>query len=72
MFYSYYITAVPTVKNDPNRIMVIGNMLGQIGVITWNGYEPHQKGQNVEGATYQHIRVFEYVILNKLIIFIKL
>lgn len=48
--YSLLSIAVPTVENDPNRIMVIGNILGQVLIVTWNGYETHQKGQNVEGV----------------------
>lgn len=43
--------AVPTVPNDPNHILVVGNIMGQIGVVTWNGYDTHQQGQNNEGNT---------------------
>lgn len=40
---------VPNVPHDPNRILVIGNIMGQFGVVTWDGYDPFQHGQNVEG-----------------------
>ncbi|XP_060848211.1 dynein axonemal intermediate chain 3-like isoform X2 [Rhopalosiphum padi] len=39
---------VPTKSNDPNRILVVGSIMGQIGVVTWNGYDTHQQGRNSE------------------------
>jgi len=42
---------VPTTAKDPNRILVVGNIMGQVGVVTWNGYETHQPGQTKEGES---------------------
>ncbi|XP_025202203.1 uncharacterized protein LOC112599497 [Melanaphis sacchari] len=39
---------VPTKLNDPNRILVVGSIMGQIGVVTWNGYDTNQQGKNSE------------------------
>ncbi|XP_050436301.1 uncharacterized protein LOC126843044 [Adelges cooleyi] len=39
---------VKTSTRDPNRIMVVGSIMGQIGVITWNGFDSYQEGQNEE------------------------
>ncbi|CAH1731486.1 unnamed protein product [Aphis gossypii] len=39
---------VPTKSNDPNRLLVVGSIMGQIGVVTWNGYDTHQQGRNSE------------------------
>jgi len=46
-----YIILVPTKSNDPNRILVVGSIMGQIGVVTWNGYDTHQQGRNSEGVS---------------------
>uniref|UniRef100_A0A2S2R2B2 WD repeat-containing protein 63 n=1 Tax=Sipha flava TaxID=143950 RepID=A0A2S2R2B2_9HEMI len=39
---------VPTISDDPNRILVVGSIMGDVGIVTWNGYEIHQQGQNKE------------------------
>jgi len=38
--------------NDPNRLFVIGNIMGQVGVVTWNGYDVFQEIQNKEGYDF--------------------
>jgi len=47
--YTCLITVVPEKSNDPNRILVVGSIMGQIGVVTWEGYDTYQQGQNSEG-----------------------
>lgn len=45
-----YVLTVPAIPNDSNRILVVGSIMGQIGVVTWNGYDTHQQSrQNEEG-----------------------
>jgi len=44
------ITVVPRKSNDLNRILVVGSIMGQIGVVTWDGYDTKQEGRNSEGA----------------------
>eukprot|EP00102_Acyrthosiphon_pisum_P020917 XP_016658127.1 PREDICTED: uncharacterized protein LOC100571197 [Acyrthosiphon pisum] len=39
---------VPEKSNDPNRILVVGSIMGQIGVVTWHGYDTYQQGRNSE------------------------
>ncbi|XP_050532358.1 dynein axonemal intermediate chain 3-like [Daktulosphaira vitifoliae] len=39
---------VPMQPKNPNKIIVVGSSMGQIGVITWNGIETFQQLQNQE------------------------
>lgn len=48
--YTRLITVVPEKSNDPNRILVVGSIMGQVGVVTWEGYDTHQQGRNSEGV----------------------
>jgi len=51
-----YIIVVPTKSNDPNRLLVVGSIMGQIGVVTWNGYDTYQQGRNSEGVNCMLIK----------------
>lgn len=48
--YTCLITVVPEKSNDPNRILVVGSIMGQIGVVTWQGYDTYQQGRISEGV----------------------
>lgn len=52
---------MPTKVNDPNRIIVVGSIMGQIGVVTWDGYDTHQQGRNSEGVCNNTYNVLLYV-----------
>jgi len=43
---------VPEEPNDPNHILVVGTIMGQIGVVTWEGYDTYPQDGNVEGMYY--------------------
>jgi hypothetical protein len=43
---------VPEETNDPNHILVVGTIMGQIGVVTWEGYDTYPQDGNVEGMYY--------------------
>jgi len=40
---------VPTESSDPNRTLVVGTIMGQIGVVTWEGYDTYQRDRKEEG-----------------------
>lgn len=37
-------------------MLVVGSIMGQVGVVTWNGYDTRQAGQNKEGTHYNQWR----------------
>jgi len=43
---------VPIEHNEPNRTLVVGTIMGQIGVVTWEGYDTYPKDGNKEGIIY--------------------
>lgn len=53
---------MPTTPDDLNRIIVVGNIMGQIGVVTWNGYEKHQENQNKEGKIIMQERIHNLML----------
>lgn len=40
---------VPKAPEVINRTIIVGNMMGTLGVLTWNGLEEHQENGNREG-----------------------
>uniref|UniRef100_A0A2S2Q7P9 WD repeat-containing protein 63 n=1 Tax=Sipha flava TaxID=143950 RepID=A0A2S2Q7P9_9HEMI len=38
----------PIAPSEPNRIFVVGNIFGQVGVVTWNGYDKYEPDHNKE------------------------
>jgi len=44
---------VPVEHSDhTNRTLVVGTIMGQIGVVTWEGYDTYPKDGNEEGMNY--------------------
>lgn len=43
---------VPKEHSDPNRTLVVGTIMGQIGAVTWEGYDTYPKDGNEEGKNY--------------------
>lgn len=58
-----YVFTVPTAPKNPNQIIVVGGVSGQIGVVTLNGYGTHQQlGENKEGCIKNPICLLKTVI----------
>jgi len=52
-FYNLFSCyTVPVEPSDPNRTLVVGTIMGQIGVVTWEGYDTYPRDGNVEGMYY--------------------
>lgn len=41
---------VPMSQNKLNRLLIIGTIMGQVGFVTWNGYDADHKGENNESS----------------------
>jgi hypothetical protein len=48
-----FVTA-PIAPSEPNRIFVVGNIFGQVGVVTWNGYDKYEPDHNKESMLRIH------------------
>lgn len=43
------LKTVPVVPTVLSRMIVVGNVMGHMGVVTWNGFDTYQKDGNIEG-----------------------
>lgn len=51
-FCTIFPCTVPIEPSNPNRTLVVGTIMGQIGVVTWEGYDTYLRDGNVEGINY--------------------
>lgn len=44
-----FLCIVPIEPSDINRTLVVGTVMGEVGVVTWEGYDTYPRDGSVEG-----------------------
>lgn len=51
----FFYTAVPTKPDNSERLLIVGTIMGQMGVVTWNGLDERGEGVNGESISNEYI-----------------